>query len=332
MTKPIPCVLALALLVQGCGSASSPAVASEAPAPAAERLLLVRDGDIYTVAPDGTGLARLTDTPEPESAPVFSPDGRMVAFVRAGDVFVIGADSGGEVNLSRHAAGDRDPVFGPDGLQVAFVSDRDGNEEVYLVGVDGSGLRNLTNHPDADTDPAFSPDGRLVAFASARDGQVHLVPAAGGESRPLTGCGACTDPVFGPRGDRVAVSHLGEEGVWLFDLEGRLVGTSVPFGGDQSAGAKAFTPDGTGVVYAAHDYDDEPPNSNVYRMGADAASLEPLTRDPAEEFGPVVSPDGRRVAFTRAATETGADPEVVVIDLDGSNPVVLGPGTVADWR
>ncbi len=332
MTKPILCVLVLALLAHGCGSDSSGAAAADEPAPRPELLLVLRDGDIHTIAPDGLGLTPLTDTEDPESSPVFSPDGRRIAFVRSEEVFVMNADGTGEVNLSQHPADDRDPVFSPDGRQVAFVSDRDGNDEVYVVAADGSGLRNLTNHPARDTQPAFSPDGGLVAFASERDGQVHLVPAAGGEARRLTGCGKCGDPVFAPGGDRVAVSHAGEEGVWVFDLEGRLVGTSVPFAGDQSAGVKAFTPDGGSIVYAAYDYDDEPPNTSLHRMVADATALERLTPGATAEFGPVVSPDGRRVAFTRTATETGADPEVVVMDLDGSNATAVTSGTVADWR
>jgi Tol biopolymer transport system component len=332
MTKPIPCVLVLALLAHGCGSDFSGPAAADEPAPRAERLLLLRDGDIHTIDPDGGGLTPLTDTEDPESSPVFSPDGRQVAFVRTREVFLMNADGTGEVNLSEHPADDRDPVFSPDGRHVAFVSDRDGNDEVYVVAADGSGLRNLTNHADQDTQPAFSPDGDLVAFASERDGQVHLVPAAGGETRRLTGCGKCADPVFSPGGDRVAVSHLGEEGVWVFDLEGRLVGTSVPLAGDQSAGVKAFTPDGGRIVYAARDHDDEPPNTNLHRMAADATALERLTPGATEEFGPVMSPDGRRIAFTRARTETGADPEVVVMDLDGSSATTVTSGTVADWR
>src|SRR5687768_3994278 len=38
------------------------------------------DNDIYTVAPDGTGLRRLTEDSYLNTSPVWSPDGSRIAF------------------------------------------------------------------------------------------------------------------------------------------------------------------------------------------------------------------------------------------------------------
>lgn len=60
-----------------------------------------RDGnlEIYSMAPDGTDVRRLTDSPGADSAPAISPDGRTIAFVstRGGDadVWVMAADGSG---------------------------------------------------------------------------------------------------------------------------------------------------------------------------------------------------------------------------------------------
>src|SRR5690554_952238 len=52
----------------------------------------------------------------------------------------------------------------------------------------------FTRSPYVDTAPRFSPDGRYLAFLSVREEkkppQLHVLPLAGGEARPLTEHGA----------------------------------------------------------------------------------------------------------------------------------------------
>ena len=65
-----------------------------------------RDGnqEIYTANPDGTGVTRLTFTPNREAGPHWSPDGRKIAFLRSGppvrgDIWVMNADGSDQVSL-----------------------------------------------------------------------------------------------------------------------------------------------------------------------------------------------------------------------------------------
>jgi dipeptidyl aminopeptidase/acylaminoacyl peptidase len=77
--------------------------------------------EIHTVAPDGSGLQRLTDSPSGDIAPSWSPDGR----------------------------------------QIAFGSQRDGNGELYVMNSDGSGVTRITHDPDGhgpyDGGPSWDP-------------------------------------------------------------------------------------------------------------------------------------------------------------------------------
>jgi Tol biopolymer transport system component len=62
------------------------------------------DIDIYVMNSDGTGRRRLTDAPDYDSDPVWSPDGTYIAFIsgRTGDwaVYVMTADGKFQTRIS----------------------------------------------------------------------------------------------------------------------------------------------------------------------------------------------------------------------------------------
>lgn len=63
--------------------------------------------DVFVMASDGSQMRRLTDHPEPDTDPVWSPDGTQIAFVseredpEASDIFVMKRDGSALVNLTR---------------------------------------------------------------------------------------------------------------------------------------------------------------------------------------------------------------------------------------
>jgi Tol biopolymer transport system component len=67
------------------------------------------------------------------------------------------ADGSNLKRLTDHPDDDRWPTWSPDGTRIAFQSDRDGNWEIYLMNADGSGLFRLTENDKKDTEPAWRP-------------------------------------------------------------------------------------------------------------------------------------------------------------------------------
>lgn len=65
-------------------------------------------------------------------------------------------------------------------------------------------------------------------------------------------------------------------------------------------------------------------NDDIAVIRTDGTRYRNLTRTPdANEWGPVWSPDGRRIAYT---SDEGGVPRVYVMDADGSNPRLLSDG------
>jgi Tol biopolymer transport system component len=124
--------------------------------------------DIYVIHPDGSGLTRLTNTPDAdEDGPAWSPDSRQIAFsgrsradtVGPRDIFRMNADGTNVVRVTTDPGSEFDAAWSPDGTQIAYTSTRnevnDSNYEIYIINIDGTGELRLTNNRATDRWPTW---------------------------------------------------------------------------------------------------------------------------------------------------------------------------------
>ena len=87
-----------------------------------------------------------------------------------------------------------------------------------------------------------------------------------------------------------------------------------------------MVPDGTRIAFVSL----RAGNEEIYVMHADGSNVVRLTQHPSIDTEPAWSPDGTKIAFTAwHATPSGADSNVYVLRVDGTNP---GPGGPAPGR
>jgi Tol biopolymer transport system component len=276
-------------------------------------------GSIWTIPAAGGAATRITDIYNDARQPVWAPDGKSIAFFAyrdsGYDLWSIAPDGSQQRKLTWGAFDDREPAWSHDGTRVAFSSDR-GNPlgsdyNIWIMDVRTGEFRQLTKAPSDDYMPSWSPDDREIAFASAReDGQsVWAVGVADGTERKVsTAAGRVDAPSWGPDG-RI-LYHVTSPGQSRFEIAGRT----------QTAAENVFafraswvTP--TDFVYVS--------DGKIRRRSADGASPQTIDftatlqvtraetayahrkRDftsttPRQVLGivrPVISPDGRQVAF-----------------------------------
>ena len=232
-------------------------------------------GQVYTVAPNGSGLRQLTNVDAAHVAirPRWSPGGGRIIFtlVRSNTpddharIWSMRADGTHAHQLSRDRVGFRDytGAFTPDGRRIVFArcQPNDGVCAIWEMHADGSHMRAITpfrtgRDEAVDFSPSVSARGAIVFtrfFWRGVASQNWMIPPGGGQGRPVT-------PV-------------------------RL-----------EAGAADWAPSGRAIDFGSNS---QRPNSSLYQVGADGTHLRRLTttRYPHSDFAPTYSPDGTSIAF-----------------------------------
>jgi Tol biopolymer transport system component len=250
-----------------------------------------RQTDLFTILPDGSGLARLTRTRAWEEKAEWSSDGGRIAFGSStpsgarSEIVSIAADGSDRRAVTRFGSISAAPSWAPGG-QLAFFTLRDfappaGDEppppaELYTI--DGTRLSRLTHDKRIQTDPQWSPDGATIAYSQW--------------------CAVRGQPgVF-------------DLGVRAMDADGSHDRVLMPCRARRDIASFNWSPDGTRLVLeiATGSPSGRTPHtrqSDLAIVGADGSGLRRLTRTAALETNPVWSPDGRLVAFTSDRAASG---------------------------
>jgi len=170
-----------------------------------------------------------------------------------------------------------DLVPSPDGKRAVLIRMMGGREQLLVLNLDGSGEKQITSDDADHEDPVWSPDGRKIAFVLVKGGKKVVTLINPDGSGP--------EPVTPP---------------------------------NHSAIHPSFTPDGKAILYCTDD-DLRPPGKNesqIYSIDLATKGVATLISGGVNTF-PVMSPDGRKIAFRRIIGDMNS--EVFVADADGSN-------------
>ena len=299
-----------------------------------------------TVVGSGSDRFVLTDTLELEyvTEVQISPDGNQVVYVREfadvmtdqrhTNLWIVNSGGGGHRPLTTGKFADYSPRWSPDGSRLAFISDREGEPQIFVRWMDTGNLSRLTNLRHPPSSPQWAPDGSMISF-------VALVP------KPMPKIADLPSPPEGAKWEPPARAY--DKLVYRFDGAGFLKrgynhlfvipdeggtprqissGDFQHGGPGLRGGSHAWSPDSKFLIAGVNrreDYELEPLDTDVWEFAIADGAARRLTSRRGPDSSPVVSPDGRWIAYL------GYDDryqgyqltQLQVMDRDGNEPQVL---------
>src|ERR1700722_2402573 len=157
------------------------------------------NSDIYTVPITGGELHKITIGLGADNAPLYSPDGKMLAFrsqQRAGyesarvRLMVLDRTTGKAANLSEGL--DRwveSMTWLPDSERLVFTSEDRGRSGVQMISASGGGARSIISGANTLDDVQFSPDGETMIYtqqSGSKPVEIFKATAGSGTGVALT--------------------------------------------------------------------------------------------------------------------------------------------------
>ncbi|MFN4357919.1 S9 family peptidase [Sphingopyxis alaskensis] len=266
--------------------------------------------------------------------PQISPDGRHIAYVRRANdimtdravssIWLIDTATGRETPLAGQDGPAFSPRWSPDGSRLAYVSAAGGSAQLWVRWMDGGEAVRLTGLPTSPSSLSWAPDGRSIAYTmlvkdeGARLGSAPANKPEGAKwAEPLD-----VRTLLTYRADGQGYVEPGFEKIFLIPATGGAP-RQLTFGPYHDGGPLSWSRDGRTLYFSANrqaEWETDPLESEIHALDVASGAIATLTDRNGPDANPLVSPDGRLIAYLgfddalRAYEQT----ELYVMNRDGS--------------
>jgi dipeptidyl aminopeptidase/acylaminoacyl peptidase len=219
------------------------------------------DSDVWMTTWDGSQTIRLTSSPESESAPRWSPDGRYLAFLsgrqegKGAQLWLLDRRGGEAQRVSQVRGGISDYAWSPDSRRIVLVVD----EETDTIAAKDTGEKK-TPKPIVIDRYTFKRD--IVGYLGTKRSRLVLFDVAAKKTEPLTrGLSDDEDPTWSPDGRRIAFvsrqtpepREVGNTDIFVIDARSGATPRRLTDFPGPDGGRPTWSPDGQLIAFLRGD-------------------------------------------------------------------------------
>ncbi len=273
------------------------------------------------------------------SDPKIAPDGKSIVYTRqwidkvndtrVSDLWIMDADGSRNRFFTRGAGA----AWSPDGSRIAFIARGEPTgSQIFIKYKDLEGATQITRVEKSPNNMSWSPDGKHIAFTM-------IVPKKDPWPVKLPGKPAGAKWTEEPRfinnlvyrRDRIGFLEEGYVHVFVVPADGGTPRQVTSGDWDHGANGISWTPDGREILFsslripeAEYAYRE----SDIYAVNVQNGNIRQLSTRKGPDNSPIVSPDGKFVAYTGYdwTDDTFIENKLYVMDISGANPRELAAG------
>ena len=274
-----------------------------------ERESLTTDSERYFKSEDIFNLEYVSEVQ-------VSPNGKYVAYVRRSND-IMSDSSRANVWLASVDGKSHRPLlsskksyysirWSPDGSRLAYLSNEEGKPQLYVRWMDTGQTALVTNVTSNPSNITWSPDGKHIAFTMSVDAKEKPLDI----KMPKKPDGAKWSPSFQYitkaryQADGRGILEPAYTHIFIVPADGGTA-RQLTSGNYHHNGRLSFSPDSDKVYFSANRSDNweyEPVEGDIFSVDM-MGNIEQLTNDKGLESSPVVSPDGKHIAYARRDDE-----------------------------
>ena len=270
--------------------------------------------------------------------PQISPDGNTIVYVRHQfdimtdrrytNLWSISFNGDNHQPLTSGKSFYGTPQWSPDGTRLAYTSTEDGSNQIFIRWMESGETTSITNLTNSPGNIQWSADGNKLLFsmripAPAPSIASYPVPPPGAEWAE----GAKVIEHVQYRADgSPGFRDEGYTHIFVISADGGAPRQLTS--GNVDHNAPSWAPEGNSILFTANFSEDaelDPTNAQIFEMNIETAETTQLTNRRGPYNSPIVSPDGRYIAFTGYENRfVGYQLDLLyLMNRDGSNLRVL---------
>jgi len=272
------------------------------------------------------------------SEPQIAPNGSRIVYRRMGfdimkdkadgNLWIINSDGSGNQKLTLRETSEQSPRWSPSGDRIAFISSTTEGSEIYMYWLDSGKLAKISQLPFSPSSLTWSPKGDQLAFSMnvEKDPPVIAKIPEKPEGAKWAEKPRITDRLYHEADGRGYIKP-GFNHIFIIPAQGGAV-RQITSGDYHHRGQLSWSAEGDRIFFSGNrtqnwEYDFR--NSEIYQVEVASGRIEALTERNGPDNNPVVSPNGKYIAYLgyEDKVQTYQVRQVHIMNTDGTGTRVL---------